>query len=288
MNDFMDTESLIRSARFLPSSLQQPDSWVGHIPFANWLTNAAKPDVFVELGTHSGNSYFAFCQSIQEAGLPTKAYAVDTWAGDEHAGFYGKEVFDYVERTNKGYEHFSTLIRKTFEEAADMFPEKSIDLLHIDGLHTYDAVSKDFNTWLPKMSDRGIVILHDTYVFRHDFGVHKLFKELSTKYDSMSFLHSHGLGVLRIGAESPDFIPREGIELDLFKGAFEVFGTRFVKELANQKDINELVKSIFDLGQLHKQDAESLKLIKESLSWKATYPLRAIGSLFCVKNKERN
>ena len=138
------------------------------------------------------------------------------------------------------------------------------------------------------MSDRGIVILHDTHVFRHDFGVHKLFKELSTKYDSMSFLHSHGLGVLRIGAESHDFIPREGIELDLFKGAFEVFGTRFVKELANQKDINELVKSIFELGQLHKQDAESLKLIKESLSWKATYPLRAIGSLFFVKNKERN
>src|SRR5271165_7085301 len=47
-----------------PLRLTRPGAWTGHLMTAFWLTKVVKPRVFVELGTHSGNSYSAFCQAI--------------------------------------------------------------------------------------------------------------------------------------------------------------------------------------------------------------------------------
>ncbi|MCH7565325.1 MAG: class I SAM-dependent methyltransferase [Gemmatimonadetes bacterium] len=119
-------------------------AWVGHIPFAFWLVNALRPRRIVELGTHWGHSYFAFCQAIASLGLDAEAFAIDSWVGDEHSGFYGEEVFSEVESWNSShYGDFSSLQRMRFDEATDQFSAGTIDLLHIDGMHTYDAVRAD-------------------------------------------------------------------------------------------------------------------------------------------------
>ena len=62
----------------MPISLEYPDSWIGHTPFAAFIIEKIKPKVLVELGTHSGNSYFSFCQAIYEKKINTKCYAVDS------------------------------------------------------------------------------------------------------------------------------------------------------------------------------------------------------------------
>ncbi len=195
--------------RFLsPASFWSPDyicqsGWIEHAPFAFWICDVLRPRCFVELGTHYGYSYFAFCQAIDRLALGTAAYAVDTWQGDEHAGFYDENVFQAVAGQNtKKYAAFSRLIRSTFDEAIQNFEDRSIDLLHIDGRHFYRDVKHDFESWRPKLSDNAIVLFHDTSVRERGFGVWQFFEELSETHPAFQFFHCHGLGVLAIG-EAP-------------------------------------------------------------------------------------
>jgi len=193
-----------------PIALQKPHwltsmaFWHKHIPFAFALTEMLKPKTYVELGTHMGDSFCAFCQAVDTLQLDTTCYAVDTWAGDEHTGHYDDSIYeDLLAYTNAHYGGFTTLIRRFFDDALDLFDDHSIDLLHIDGTHTYDAVKQDFEVWLPKMSQHGVIIMHDVNEYRDNFGVWRLWDELRVRYPSFEFLYGYGLGVIAVGTEIP-------------------------------------------------------------------------------------
>jgi glycosyltransferase involved in cell wall biosynthesis len=202
-----------------PELLKSP-WWIGHIPFAYELIGRQKPRVLVELGTYSGSSFAAFCQAAEACGAGTHCYGVDLWEGDIHMGNFDEslynEIYGYV--TSK-YTGAATLVRKDFNAAANDFSNGSIDLLHIDGTHTFEAVSNDFNTWLPKMSARGVILFHDINVNMENtgpaslkFGVRKLFDSVKSWYPHFEFEHCWGLGVLIVG-RNPDAAVLELVEL---------------------------------------------------------------------------
>lgn len=180
-------------------------SWLEHIPFAFWCVHAARPDCLVELGTHYGASYFAFCQAVARLALPTRCFAVDTWEGDAHAGAYNQEVFDTVTQVNRrSYASFSNLLRMPFDAAQSYFADGEIDLLHIDGFHTYEAVAHDFALWRPKLSPRAVVLFHDVNVREREFGVWRFWEEITGQYPHFAFHHGFGLGVAAVGADIPE------------------------------------------------------------------------------------
>ncbi|MDX2220131.1 MAG: class I SAM-dependent methyltransferase [Burkholderiales bacterium] len=199
--------------RMSPELLKSP-WWIGHIPFAFEIIGRLKPTSVVELGTYSGSSFAAFCQAVQENGIDAKCYGIDLWEGDVHMGRFDDSLYQEIAAyVGSRFPDIGVLVRKDFNEAAKDFSAGSVDLLHIDGTHTYEAVSNDFHTWLPKMSDRGVILFHDINVTVENagpaalkFGVRKFFDEVRGAYPSIEFSHCYGLGVLLVGRQVPESV----------------------------------------------------------------------------------
>lgn len=220
---------------FMRPRLNHPYGWVGHIPFAYLAIDLLRPRTLVELGTHSGNSYLAFCQAIVTLGLDTRCTAVDSWEGDKHALHYESDVLEDLRAYHDPlYSQFSVLSQKWFDQAVLDFEDGSIDLLHIDGLHTYEAVREDFESWLPKLSDRAVVLLHDSAVRERDFGVWKFVEELQTRYRTFQFQHSNGLTIVEVGKRVPPafvaFLEQALKEPKHTRNFFESLGRMLVDE----------------------------------------------------------
>jgi Methyltransferase domain len=266
-------------------------AWLEHAPFAYWLVDAIRPTSIVELGTHNGFSYFVFCEAIKRLGLDARAFALDSWEGDDQAGFYGNEVYESVSEINAAdYSSFSTLIRGYFDDGLDSIPDNSVDLLHIDGRHGYDDVRHDFEAWLPKVTDRGVVIFHDIAEHQEGFGVWQFWAEVSEIYPSFAFDHGHGLGVLVVGSQIPERL-REVLEASAdhakaIKSTYVALGSNVSRQFGvevTSREVESLRSQLDEVGhQLQAQVEESSQLwrqlrdLRSSTSWRVTRPLRAI------------
>lgn len=172
--------------------------WGGHRRFAYDLVRWMRPKRIGELGVHWGTSFFAFAQAMKDGRMrDTELIGVDTFEGEEHAGTYGPEVLETVRQIVA--DHFPkqkiTLHKMLFSEALPLVEDESLDLLHIDGLHTYEAVREDFETWLPKLAPEGVVLFHDVAPDT-GYGSTDYWNEISARHPGFAFEHSWGLGVL--------------------------------------------------------------------------------------------
>ena len=172
--------------------------WEGHRDFAYDLLQFVRPERLVELGSQYGCSLFSFCQAVRDFKLDTEINAVDMWSGDIGAEITGEEVYALVQKTAATYypEVNLHLFQMCFDDARPNFADNSIDILHIDGGHTFEDVEHDFTTWLPKLKENGIVLFHDVYS-PIDQGSCDHWEKTKKEYDCyFDFTHSCGLGIL--------------------------------------------------------------------------------------------
>ena len=281
----------------LPMRLDSSSTWIEHIPFGMLIIELLRPKVLVELGTQMGVSYCTFCQAVKQLGLNTRCYAIDTWKGDDHATFYSENVLiDLRIHHDSLYSDFSELIQSTFDNAIHNFPDGSIDILHIDGLHTYEAVKHDFKTWLPKLSDSAVVLFHDTNVRERNFGVWKLWSELQQKYPNFEFLHGYGLGVLGVGkglaAGIEPFFSLSDQDTKRIREFFLNLGSYLLVISRKDHQIQSLQKNFVEQSELlqtltiekEKQEKkflaqiQELNEIKNSRAWHLVQTLRQVQS----------
>jgi hypothetical protein len=159
-----------------------PSAWKGHERFAQWLIQHMQPKVIVELGCDYGFSTIALAQP----GVGT-VYGIDRFVGPPE-----RNAFEACRANIAAFGLTNIeLIKADFRILAQSW-SRPIDLLHIDGNHTYDDVRLDFSQWSVHVRDGGVILLHDTRSFPLDVG--RFFKEIT--WPKFEFEHANGLGVV--------------------------------------------------------------------------------------------
>lgn len=303
------------AAYWMPAHYPPVSAWFTHAPFAAWLMSVLRPRVVAELGTHYGFSCFVFAEAAKRLGLPATVYAVDTWQGDDHAGFYDEEVFEYVSRIRSSdYDDQVRLVRSLFHDARPDFADGSVDLLHIDGRHGYEDVLADYSEWRSAVRDGGVIVFHDITEHRAGFGVFQLWDEIAEPGRSFMFEHGHGLGILGVGDVAPgplaDLFAADDVTAARIRTDFERLGARVQRQsqletmprkldeahaeirtrTAHEEELEQALvaaesqratqqERIADLqNKLGERDAH-IDALTSSTSWRVTAPLRAVGRL---------
>ncbi len=261
--------------------------WNGHRLFAYDLMAFLQPRLFVELGTYWGTSFYSFCQAVKDRELATRCVAIDTWEGDDHTGKYENVVFETVQSIAKKLFPTTdiTLLRSYFADAVNDFEDESIDLLHIDGFHTYEAVKNDFTLWFPKLAEDGVVLFHDI-ADSCDYGSVTYWNELLDKYPGFSFQHSWGLGVLfPKGCKHFDIMKKNNIfdKIWIYEYLSELRLLRIQKEAADERGEKQhaLINYQEEQITLLKEQLEATRKEIEHLN--SLLPVRLIKKLGFVK-----
>lgn len=146
----------------------------------NWLyTTALEMDSVIEIGSWKGKSTHALL-----SGCKGQVIAIDTWKGtkgEEGNPHIEAEQHDiFTDNFMKNVGMFPNLkpMKMTSLEAAALIPDKSADMVFIDGDHSYEAVKADIEAWLPKA--RKIICGHDYQWHSVQEAVTEKFGEIDT------------------------------------------------------------------------------------------------------------
>lgn len=274
-------------------------AWLTHAPFAAWLMDVLRPTSIVELGTHLGFSCFAFAEAATRLRLPVTISALDSWLGDDHAGFYGEDVLESVrEIADRDYADSVRLLRGWFTDSRHLFADASVDLLHIDGRHAYEDVVQDFNEWRSAVRDGGVILFHDIAERDRGFGVWRLWAELRESNATFTFEHGHGLGVLAVGEVVSEDLRRllaaDDATAQLIRADFSRLGRTVARQsglLALPDELGHArlhAQQLSDKVEWLEKEADALRDVaaqrehriadlESSTSWRLTAPLRAVA-----------
>jgi MMP 1-O-methyltransferase len=110
--------------------------------------------VIVEIGSFKGRSTIALGMGSR-AGAEVPIFAIDPHRGPSYDAFLANVGA-------AGLEDLVTQVRQPSQQALEAIGDNPIELLFIDGNHTYDMVLQDFALFVPRVVEDGWVLMHDT------------------------------------------------------------------------------------------------------------------------------
>ena len=125
------------------------------------LSKNNKYNIIVEIGAYLGASSCCLAE-----GLVNKKnailYSVDTWQNDAMSEG-NRDTYNEFKENTKKYEDKIIEVRGWSYDVVDVIKSinKPIDLLFIDGDHSYEGVKKDWDLYSPMLTSNSLVVFHD-------------------------------------------------------------------------------------------------------------------------------
>ena len=126
------------------------------------LVRSMKPSFCVEIGSAHGWSSCLIALALEENGNG------ELWAFDPHienkwSDVHPQSTLSSLTRNLKkvGVSHRVHIVRNTTTDGADRLPAQ-IDIAFIDGDHSYEGVRSDWELIMPRMSEWGVIVFHDS------------------------------------------------------------------------------------------------------------------------------
>jgi len=164
----------------IPSGLGE-SAWVLYS-----LVRSMKPHVCVEIGSAQGKSTCFIGTALRDNGVG-KLYAIDPHCQTEWNDTGSVDTYPVIIRNIRRLklQRHVQVVRETSTTAAQHW-KLPIDLLFIDGDHSYEGVKHDWDAFTPFVRPFGLVIFHDTLwdlrsdptLYRADMGVPRFVEEL--------------------------------------------------------------------------------------------------------------
>ena len=149
---------------------KQTCTWFGSYGIVPHLAQIAQAQNIVEIGVAYGYHADFICTNLPNI----KYVGVDPYlAGYDNEDIFCNDVqklfqepqaqiamdrlFSVVSSNLEKFSGRARLIREKSWLGADLFEDGSLDIVYIDGDHTYEAVVKDLAAWYPKVKKGGII-----------------------------------------------------------------------------------------------------------------------------------
>lgn len=192
--------------------------------FLNFLKGKHLKTV-VEIGTAKGGTLFALCQV---AAHDATVVSIDL-PGGPFGGGYERKDQKVFRSYGKGKQdlHFilkDSRLESTKSELVKLLNGKKIDLLLIDGDHSYAGAKSDWNLYSPLVKEDGLIALHDILLHPKvpECCVYRVWSEVKDDFKHEEFIDRNdeswgGIGVIHYKKiERKDIITkRSGLLLDI-------------------------------------------------------------------------
>ena len=202
---------------------------VGEILYS--IARNLRPETVVEIGSFIGYSSICFAQAMEDnnQGVGT-VYGIDLFhPHTKHPLFLKQDVDNPLQLAEDnakkaGLDHRIVFLKGSSHELAGDLLSKigPIDILFIDGDHTYNGVLRDYNLYHAKVRKNGLIIFHDIYPERCGWWgprilLDSLKRSIRRRYDILEIDTPDGFGL--------------AVCKKLFDGAYEISNNRLAEFL---------------------------------------------------------